>query len=111
MKWINFTEKENIILYILEINVFPFLSLSIIAHVLESKKCPHTIAGQLLDILVSKSVLLPQNMVEAVSNILEYGSDMEIDIPKFWQYMGAIIGEWSRIFIHSIFDTLSSQFL
>ena len=94
MKLINFTEKENLILCILEINVFPFLSLYIIAHVLESKKCPHTIAGQLLDILVSKSVLLPQNMVEAVSNILEYGSDMEIDIPKFWQYMGAIIGEY-----------------
>jgi hypothetical protein len=63
----------------------------IIGHVLESKKCPHTIAGQLLDILVSKSVLLPQNMVEAASNILEFASDMEIDIPKFWQYMGAII--------------------
>ena len=68
----------------------------IISHVLEkTKDILQTLkmAGQLLDSLVKKNVLLPQNMVEAVSNTIEFGSDMEIDIPKFWEYLGAIIGK------------------
>ena len=65
----------------------------IISHCLESKTKALKMAGQLLDSLVKKNVLLPQNMVEAVSNTIEIGSDMEIDIPKFWEYLGAIIGK------------------
>ena len=65
----------------------------IISHFLESKTKAIKMAGQLLDLLVKKNVLLPQNMVEAVSNTIEYGSDMEIDIPMIWEYLGAIIGK------------------
>jgi len=64
----------------------------IIVQVLEQTKIKAlTMAGQLLDTLVSKYVLLPKNMEEGLCNLLKYGSDMELDIPKFWEYIGTII--------------------
>ena len=70
----------------------------IIVQVLEQTKIKAlTMAGQLLDTLVSKYVLLPKNMEEGLCNLLKYGSDMELDIPKFWEYIGTIIGTFDFV--------------
>ena len=77
----------------------------IIVQVLEQTKIKAlTMAGQLLDTLVSKYVLLPKNMEEGLCNLLQYGSDMELDIPKFWEYIGTIIGTFDlkNIYIHCL---------
>lgn len=49
--------------------------------------------GNLLNFLVTKHVLLPRQFSEAVKSILQYASDYAIDIPKFWDFIGILIGK------------------
>ncbi|XP_056018647.1 eukaryotic translation initiation factor 4 gamma 3-like isoform X6 [Ostrea edulis] len=61
-------------------------------HVLERSAIARNQTGLLLHDLVKKTVLSGSIYIEGLTEILQFAEDMEIDIPKIWQYFGELIG-------------------
>ncbi|KAL3861762.1 hypothetical protein ACJMK2_007784 [Sinanodonta woodiana] len=60
--------------------------------VLERSEVARRQTGQLLHDLVKNNVLLVDIYVKGLNEILMFAEDMEIDIPKIWEYLGQLIG-------------------
>lgn len=65
---------------------------SALNHVLERSEVARQQTGHLLHDLVKKEVVSVQSYLKGLDEILQFAEDMEIDIPKIWQYFGELIG-------------------
>ncbi|XP_074654497.1 eukaryotic translation initiation factor 4 gamma 1-like isoform X3 [Tubulanus polymorphus] len=70
---------------------FYFVS-NVINHVLERSQQARKHSGHLLHDLVSKGTITVENYLKGLHEVLEYAEDMEIDVPKIWEYLGELIG-------------------
>ncbi|KAK3105045.1 hypothetical protein FSP39_015996 [Pinctada imbricata] len=61
-------------------------------HVLERSEVARSQTGHLLHDLVKKGTISVDVYIKGLHEILLYAEDMEIDIPKIWQYFGELIG-------------------
>ncbi|XP_060075672.1 eukaryotic translation initiation factor 4 gamma 3-like isoform X2 [Ylistrum balloti] len=61
-------------------------------HVLERSEVARRQTGLLLHDLVRKGSVPVKAYINGLHEILQYAEDMEIDIPKIWQYFGELIG-------------------
>ncbi|XP_052760532.1 eukaryotic translation initiation factor 4 gamma 1-like isoform X2 [Mya arenaria] len=62
-----------------------------INHVLERSSQARNKTGHLLHDLVNKNVISVDNYIKGLVEVLEFAEDLEIDIPKIWQYYGELI--------------------
>ncbi|KAK3598299.1 hypothetical protein CHS0354_010275 [Potamilus streckersoni] len=60
--------------------------------VLERSEVARRQTGLLLHDLVKNNVLMVDTYVKGLNEILMFAEDMEIDIPKIWEYLGQLIG-------------------
>ncbi|XP_078338114.1 eukaryotic translation initiation factor 4 gamma 1-like isoform X6 [Crassostrea virginica] len=65
---------------------------SAVNHVLERSTIARNQTGLLLHDLVKKGVLSVPVYIQGLTEVIQYAEDMEIDIPKIWQYFGELIG-------------------
>ncbi|ESO89979.1 hypothetical protein LOTGIDRAFT_124155, partial [Lottia gigantea] len=72
-------------------NVHLFVELSINS-VLERSKIARQQTGNLHHELISKKIISVEAYLKGLKQTLEMAEDMEIDIPKIWQYLGELIG-------------------
>ncbi|XP_069119256.1 LOW QUALITY PROTEIN: eukaryotic translation initiation factor 4 gamma 3-like [Argopecten irradians] len=61
-------------------------------HVLERSEVARRQTGHLLHDLVKKGSVPVKVYINGLHEILQFAEDMEIDIPKIWQYFGELIG-------------------
>ncbi|XP_062567019.1 eukaryotic translation initiation factor 4 gamma 1-like isoform X2 [Saccostrea cucullata] len=61
-------------------------------YILERSSIARSQTGLLLHDLVKKNVLSVPVYIQGLTEILQFAEDMEIDIPKIWQYFGELIG-------------------
>ncbi|XP_037513259.1 eukaryotic translation initiation factor 4 gamma 1 isoform X4 [Rhipicephalus sanguineus] len=84
-------------------NVHQFVSTAI-AHTLERNPDARRLTGQLLKELLKRKVFSLDVFTKGLHEVLEYGEDMELDIPKVWEYMAELV---SPLFL----DLLALQYL
>ncbi|XP_065935828.1 eukaryotic translation initiation factor 4 gamma 3 isoform X4 [Magallana gigas] len=65
---------------------------SAVNYVLERSNIARNQTGLLLHDLVIKNVLSVPVYIQGLTEVIQYAEDMEIDIPKIWQYFGELIG-------------------
>ncbi|XP_067659282.1 eukaryotic translation initiation factor 4 gamma 1-like [Haliotis asinina] len=63
-----------------------------INHVLERSKQARQQTGHLLHDLINQKIISVDTYLQGLTEILQSAEDMEIDIPKIWQYLGELIG-------------------
>ncbi|XP_050413328.1 eukaryotic translation initiation factor 4 gamma 3 isoform X3 [Patella vulgata] len=63
-----------------------------INHVLERSSKARQQTGHLHHDLVSKKIISVDSYLKGLNQTLQIAEDMEIDIPKIWQYLGELIG-------------------
>ncbi|KAK6174828.1 hypothetical protein SNE40_013400 [Patella caerulea] len=63
-----------------------------INHVLERSSIARQQTGNLHHELVSKKIISVDSYLKGLNQTLQIAEDMEIDIPKIWQYLGELIG-------------------
>ncbi|XP_053379539.1 eukaryotic translation initiation factor 4 gamma 1-like [Mercenaria mercenaria] len=62
-----------------------------INHVLERSSQARKQTGHILHDLVKQTVISVDNYIKGLVEVLEFAEDLEIDIPKIWQYYGELI--------------------
>lgn len=94
-EFLHIQDKKEAILCVEELNspstLHTFVS-SALNHVLERSEVARQQTGHLLHDLVKKEVISVQSYLKGLDEILQFAEDMEIDIPKIWQYFGELIG-------------------
>ncbi|XP_077509669.1 eukaryotic translation initiation factor 4 gamma 3-like isoform X6 [Amblyomma americanum] len=75
-----------------------------IEHTLERNPEARRLTGQLLKELLKRKVVSLDVFTKGLHGVLEYGEDMELDIPKVWEYMAELV---SPLFL----DLLALQYL
>ena len=66
--------------------------------VLERTSADRQMIGQFLAHLVSQHILLKKQYESALGRVLDTVEDLIVDIPKYWLYMGELIGQF-KIFL------------
>ncbi|KAL1413854.1 hypothetical protein MTO96_007908 [Rhipicephalus appendiculatus] len=84
-------------------NVHQFVSTAI-AHTLDRNPEARRLTGQLLKELLKRKVFSLDVFTKGLHEVLEYGEDMELDIPKVWEYVAELV---SPLFL----DLLALQYL
>ncbi|XP_045163528.1 eukaryotic translation initiation factor 4 gamma 1-like isoform X2 [Mercenaria mercenaria] len=62
-----------------------------INHVLERSSQARKQTGHILHDLVKQTIISVDNYIKGLVEVLEFAEDLEIDIPKIWQYYGELI--------------------
>ncbi len=68
------------------------LAYTIINGVLEKNQKGRQAVGKLLVTLVKEGVLTVKQYLQGLGDVMEFAEDMEIDIPRIWQYLGELMG-------------------
>ncbi|XP_064459583.1 eukaryotic translation initiation factor 4 gamma 3-like isoform X2 [Ornithodoros turicata] len=68
-----------------------FVISTAISHVLERASEARSLVGQLLKELVRRKVVSMELFTKGLHEVLQYGEDMEIDIPKVWEYVAELL--------------------
>ncbi|KAH6934714.1 hypothetical protein HPB50_027425 [Hyalomma asiaticum] len=84
-------------------NVHQLVSTAI-AHTLDRNPEARRLTGQLLKELLKRKVFSLDIFTKGLHEVLEYGEDMELDIPKVWEYVAELV---SPLFL----DLLALQYL
>nr|XP_050051080.1 eukaryotic translation initiation factor 4 gamma 1-like isoform X2 [Dermacentor andersoni] len=84
-------------------NVHQLVSTAI-GHTLDRNPEARRLTGQLLKELLKRKVLSLDVLTKGLHEVLEYGEDMELDIPKVWEYVAELV---SPLFL----DLLALQYL
>lgn len=84
-------------------NVHQLVSTAI-GHTLDRNPEARRLTGQLLKELLKRKVLSLDVFTKGLHEVLEYGEDMELDIPKVWEYVAELV---SPLFL----DLLALQYL
>ena len=66
----------------------------LINETMEKNSKSRVTAGQLLNRLILKNLLMAEQFRAGMSEVLQYAADLLVDIPNFFDYMGEIIGEF-----------------
>jgi len=64
----------------------------VLGYVLERTSTARRLTGSLCRQLADKHLLTIDDFVTGLQPILEIADDMVIDVPKFWQYLGELVG-------------------
>lgn len=62
-----------------------------INHILDRSPEARSLVGQLLKELLKKKLLSLDLFTKGLHSVLEYGEDMELDIPKVWEYAAELM--------------------
>ncbi|XP_077531868.1 eukaryotic translation initiation factor 4 gamma 1-like isoform X6 [Haemaphysalis longicornis] len=75
-----------------------------ISHTLDRSPEARRLTGQLLRELLGRKLLALEQFTRGLHGVLEYGEDMELDIPKVWEYVAELV---APLFL----DLLALQYL
>ena len=79
--------------------------------VLERTSADRQMIGQFLAHLVSQHILLKKQYESALGRVLDTVEDLIVDIPKYWLYMGELIGQFKKCYFYLVHAGLLITFL
>lgn len=94
---------QNVVELASPANVDQLVSMAI-SHTLDRSPEARRLTGQLLRELLGRKLLSLEQFTRGLHGVLEYGEDMELDIPKVWEYVAELV---APLFL----DLLALQYL
>ena len=94
-EYLHLQDIKEAITCVEELNSSPLIHVFVsecLNQVLERSNVARRHTGLFLHNLVKKSIITDKQYLQGLNSVLSYAEDMEIDIPKIWQYFGELIG-------------------